>query len=427
MLALTPPAAAASATAPSRGLVAVSCTSAAACTAVGDSTTSSGSGTLAERWNGTAWAIQPTPNPSGVKNSFLQGVSCTSASACTAVGFYITKTRIDLTLAERWNGTAWAIQPTPNPSGVENSFLQGVSCTSASACTAVGFYITKTRIDLTLAERWNGTAWATQHTPNPSGAENSFLDGVSCISAKSCTAVGLYTTSTGIQVTLAERWNGTAWAIQHTPNPSGAGGSNLSAVSCTSTSACTAAGSYLDTGTEIAVTLAERWNGTAWAIQPTPNPSSASDIRLYAVSCTSASACTATGSFYDASTQIVVTLAERWNGTAWAIRPSPNPSGVGNSFLYAVSCTSASACTAAGVHDTGSNVDRTLAERWNGTAWVIQPTPNAGAQSTDLAGVSCTSARACTAVGYSFTSTGIQVTLAERWNGTAWAIQHTPS
>lgn len=33
-----------------------------------------------------AWTIQSTPNPAGAKSSLLSGVSCTSATACTAVG-----------------------------------------------------------------------------------------------------------------------------------------------------------------------------------------------------------------------------------------------------------------------------------------------------------------------------------------------------
>jgi hypothetical protein len=45
-----------------------------------------------------------------------------------------------VTLAEHWNGSRWAIQPTPNPTGQAPSVLSGVSCTAATACTAVGDY-----------------------------------------------------------------------------------------------------------------------------------------------------------------------------------------------------------------------------------------------------------------------------------------------
>ena len=85
--------------------------------------------TLAAVWNGTTWAIQPTPNPSaGVGGSFLNAVSCTSATACIAVGHYVDSTGNAKPLAERWNGTSWAIQTVPLPSGAQYAFLFGVAC-----------------------------------------------------------------------------------------------------------------------------------------------------------------------------------------------------------------------------------------------------------------------------------------------------------
>jgi hypothetical protein len=60
----------------------------------------------------------------------------------------------------------------------------------------------------TFAERWNGTSWSIQHTPNPARGPGSIneLDGVSCSSGIVCTAVGAYGTSKAL--TLAERWHG---------------------------------------------------------------------------------------------------------------------------------------------------------------------------------------------------------------------------
>ena len=47
---------------------------------------SSGGVPLAERWNGTAWSIQSVPKPRAPGRSFLRAVSCTSRSDCVAVG-----------------------------------------------------------------------------------------------------------------------------------------------------------------------------------------------------------------------------------------------------------------------------------------------------------------------------------------------------
>ncbi|MDQ6805931.1 MAG: hypothetical protein M3065_13410, partial [Actinomycetota bacterium] len=71
------------------------------------------------------------------------------------------------------------------------------------------------------------------------------------------------------------------------------------------------------------------------------------------------------------------------------------------------------ACTAVGVIDRQRLGQATLAEAWDGTTWTLQPTPNPAGSSGWLSGVSCTSATACTAAGF---SSG-PVTLAERYSG----------
>jgi hypothetical protein len=83
------------------------------------------------------WAIQPLRGPA-LPSSVLIAVSCTSATACTAVGSGNTRV-----LVERWNGETWSVQPTPKPAGSSDSVLMGVSCTSATACTAVGFLVSR--------------------------------------------------------------------------------------------------------------------------------------------------------------------------------------------------------------------------------------------------------------------------------------------
>jgi hypothetical protein len=212
----------------------VSCVSAAACTAVGgyEPTGGGATRTLVESWNGTRWSVVPSPN-SGTPQA-LYGVSCVSAAACTAVGYYTGTGGITLnTLIESWNGTGWSVVPSPNPS--DDSVLKGVSCVSATACTAVGFGNPGTG---TLVESWNGTSWSVVPSPNP-GTDNTLLS-VSCASAAACTAAGYYDTNgTGI-VTLIESWNGTSWTRVPSPHPGG--DSELPGVSCATAAVCTAVG-----------------------------------------------------------------------------------------------------------------------------------------------------------------------------------------
>jgi hypothetical protein len=386
-------------------LKAVSCPSATACTAAGADTTGTGV-TLAEAWNGASWAIQRSPSPLGAEASGLTGISCASATACTAVGN--ANAHEDEfgsgALAERWNGTRWAIEPTPRVPGalggdLSDSGLSAVSCTSASSCTAVGYYRAPDSGGFGylagLAERWNGTAWAAQ--PLPTSAEFSPLAGVSCTSATSCMAVGIFFKKTAPYKVLAERWNGTTWTAEAAPSPAGNEDVSMGGVSCTSATACTLVGSYENGDNQY--TLAERWNGTTWAIQTTPNAAGSAESWLTGVSCTSATACIAVG--YASGTKagsVEVPLAERWNGTTWTILPTPNPAGPVNE-LDGVSCRSATACTAV-----GQRTSRTLAEQWNGKTWAIQGTPHPGVSSNELSSVFCAAAVPCTAAGNYWTT-----------------------
>ena len=358
------------------------------------------------------WALQASPGLAGAKEDRLKAISCTSQTECTAVGHYEDSAGVTVALAKRWDGTSWEVQSTPNPEGAKRSQLEGVSCRSATECTAVGFYQNASNAYVTLAERWNGTKWEVQSTPNPEGTSHSLLYGISCSSATACTAIGSYTTKPGgfeVERTLAERWNGTKWEVQSTPNPEPAGGNPLSedsylkGVSCASATECVATGYHYSSfsGNTFYEALAERWNGTSWQVQATPKPEGKSDTWLEAVSCTSASACTATG--YAANGHgagsIWTTLAERWNGTKWEVQSTPNQEGAINSYLNGVSCSSATDCLAIGTYTNGSG-EMPLAERWDGTKWAAQSPANPEAQQRIfLNGVSCTSSIACMASG----------------------------
>src|SRR5207247_2359972 len=213
----------------------------------------------------SGWHVQPTPNlPS--TGGVLAADSCASPTACMAVGSYQNGS-LFLPLAEAWNGTSWSVQPTPNPANPNHANLTSVSCTSPSACTAVG----TAALVVPIAERWNGTSWSLQRVPAPAGAQLGLLASVSCPSAASCVAVGNYRSRSGTRVLLAETWNGTAWAIRRAAVPPGARRSFLNGVSCLSPGSCTAVGNY-QSGKHAHVTLAERWNGASWSMQPTPNP-----------------------------------------------------------------------------------------------------------------------------------------------------------
>jgi hypothetical protein len=106
--------------------------------------------------------------------------------------------------------------------------------------------------------------------------------------------------------------------------------------------------------------------------------------------------------------------AARSDSSAWSTVHSPNPNSY-RDLLTSVSCASATACAAVGW--SGKRSEATLAEWWNGTTWSVVTNPEVGT----LNGVSCVSAADCTAVG----SAGS--TLVESWNGTAWSVVPSPN
>ena len=352
-------------TVPTGILRSVSCSSATECVAVG-SGFGGAPGTqlaLAERWNGTSWTVQPTHSPRAAVSSSLSGVSCPSSSMCVAVGSWTTSTGHTFVLSERWNGVSWAVQAIPSPRERTNPSLSGVSCASAKACMAVGRYTNSSGQTVPLAERWNGTNWALQSPAAPIGAS---LFGVSCTSPNACIAVG-YGPASGV----AERWNGTTWVLQTTPGLGDMAAGGFDSVSCASVTACTATGS-VDLGGGVPVQLAERWNGRIWVVQAPPNPGAFVDMA--GVSCPSRTDCTAVGYDFNFNTSMQEGFAMQWNGSSWTLQTTPSPSGTSGTALLGVSCTSANACTAVGTY-TADSRSRTLAERWDGVSWKIQPTP----------------------------------------------------
>ncbi|HEU5142158.1 MAG TPA: hypothetical protein VFU04_03265 [Solirubrobacterales bacterium] len=299
----------------------VSCTSVSSCLVVGDDPSEKA---VVERWSAAfgmwespgLWGRTELPpvSPAGASTFGLEGVSCTAANACTAVGWYV-KEGTRRPLVERWNGSSWSVQETPSP-GTGNADLRGVSCASATFCMAVGLIGSQS-----FAMTWNGVSWSLSNVAVPAGASSSALTEVSCTSTTSCHTVGSYKESSGYRKTLAETWNGSTWSVVSTPNPSGAKGANLLGISCSAANACIASGYYntvLTENSELLVaerkTLAQVWDGSKWAIQSSPNPSGRAISALNAVSCVSAASCHAVGSAQtSAGGTEMVTLGARYD------------------------------------------------------------------------------------------------------------------
>ena len=414
----------------------VDCVSSSECWAVGnyhDENANHYYDTLIEHWNGSAWSIVTTASTAGD----LRSVTCTMASNCWAVGSVIehwdgtswlnvaTPTAGELaavtcnsasdcwgigglyrTLTEHWDGTTWNVVPSPNYGDTQNNELVSVSCASASECWAAGSVFGKN-----LLQKWDGTSWSIG-APVSTGYQADALTGITCVSSSEC-----WTTGTGVNYNsnpnvpgpyyyfFFERWDGNSWNLAISTS-----GSRLNSVTCASASDCWAVGNFI-----------ERWNGSAWSFQTYP-PSGT----LYGVTCASAAECWAVGSIGiyvgDYVPLLEHTRIAQWNGSEWIAVSSPNTDNTHTNRLNSVACGSATECWAVGYYVDDSDRHQTLIEKWNGTSWVIFPSPNNGTQNNQLLGVTCPLATDCRAVGYYTNSNGISQTLVEQWNGSSWEI-----
>jgi hypothetical protein len=351
----------------------------------------------------------------GFSGAVLYAVSCTSRSQCTATGMASTRSgKNTKTLAERFNGSTWAVQSTPTPTSrtlLGGALAAGVSCTSSTACVADGFSYSKKSTQL-LGEGWNGHTWTTQPDATPVVAADPA--GLSCTWAKDCMAVG--TRLSGM--TLAEHWNGRKWSALTTKHDG-----TLEGVSCPATGNCTAVGSN-DGGKA----LAAHWNGKAWSDQSAASPHQLS--LLAGVSCPATKDCVAvgTGGTLTSSAVDLAPVAERWTGGKWAVLTVPDPAPAGDiAELNSVSCTSATTCMAVGDYmDQAGTTDTAFTEQLAGPAWTVLATPSAATFSA-LGSVSCSSPVHCVAVGASgATATGTVSPLTEVWNGSAWTVVTAP-
>jgi hypothetical protein len=402
-------------------LSAVSCATADSCVAVGSVAVGFKVVPAAESWNGHSWSLHYLAVPAHGLNTSLAAVSCFSARACIAVGSYQTPRQARRTrrisvgfttrLAELWNGKTWSVVLKSGGGG-----LDSVSCPSATYCLAVGATNPNAAFTVysSVAERWNGHAWAVQQLPHFGRPRLQDLNAVACASATACLAVGQAESATAGRP-IAARWNGRAWigvAMPNVPDPFETFVQPAS-LSCTSARACMAIGSATpyDTGSvpPPSSPLAWRWNGRKWAFVSVPS-ALAFDPLNAAISCPAVHRCLAVDwTIYYGQTIGQQQLAV-WNGRNWNVAASTT-----NSRQTAISCTSTSKCTTVGITAGG----RTLAESWNGSQESVQKTadPHVERFSQQLTSLSCLGSASCLAInsiGQGFRSS------AESWNGARW-------
>jgi photosystem II stability/assembly factor-like uncharacterized protein len=322
------------------GLEALACPSTHSCVAVGS--VSSSTYALRSLDGGRSWTAQAIPP--GVVG--LSAVSCGSTSRCVAVGFQQAPGSVDsgqlegVIVGTTDGGATWSKDTLP--SGVGN--LSGVSCASATQCLAVGD-IPYSNQAISVATANGGVSWS----PPSNLPVTSSVVAVSCPTPSFCIAAG--DSAVGqpegvdpvaeVTTDAGRTWVGHAW-------PSG--GEEPSGISCLSTKVCVAVGAVTNGvvnggGVVSGAVVTTTDGGTKWRLSTKVGAGN-----LSAVSCSASSFCVAAGR-NEAGTGPVLLRRDGSSGP-WEVSTRPDGGGA----LNAVSCVSAERCEIAGLSPFGGGL-----------------------------------------------------------------------
>jgi hypothetical protein len=212
--------------------------------------------------NGVPAPAVAVPLPTGVKASnyfYVQGLSCYSAGTCVAVGDYANSANDLLPFVlPIIDGAPQSADTPAMPADADtttpNDSLDAVACQPSGVCVAVGAYTDlnsdSEAVVVPITDGVAGTGVATAPADG-NGNPDTSLGEVACPASGTCEAVGLYeTTADVIENMVVPIVNGapgtaTGLAVAGTQNSDEAYMSP-SGLSCSSSSMCVAAGSYID-------------------------------------------------------------------------------------------------------------------------------------------------------------------------------------
>jgi len=311
----------------------------------------------------------------------------------------------------------FTVVPTPNghPKPFQND-LHSVSASSWSDIWALAH----------TAIHFDGSTWKAFSVPGIHGDNTSRLGGVVNFAHNNAWTVGLINIGQGNTNQVIEHFDGTKWSVSPGPKFLPGDQPSLESLTAISPSDMWAAGFILTDNGQRLFPLFEHYDGTAWtAFQTTFGNGT-----IFGVSADASNDVWAVGSVAQSQT-----FVEHYDGNTWAVIPSPN-AGLGFNVLFGVVALAQDNVWAAGYFTQDVNSTRpakTLIEHWDGTSWKIVTSPNMGPhsvfQSNQLYGITAVSANDIWAFGswFSADGSGQQSTLVLHWNGTGWMIVPSPN
>jgi hypothetical protein len=278
----------------------------------------------------------------------------------------------------------------------------------------------------TLINRWDGFAWKNIPGVDPADSWNQ-LTALSVLSSTDVWAAG--TSGPGYadyKQELVIHWDGQSWTQHSTPNSESAS-NHLTDIVAVAPDNVWAVGYYYISGYR---PYALHWDGSKWSHVDMPMLGGRLHFpqRVVAVSANDIWTVGYISAAFSTETQYN-TLIEHWDGSTWDLVPSPNPGGY-DSILFGVSVIpNGKGLWATGrYNDAKGEAYKTFITRWDGTAWNVVPSPNAGAGDNDLQNVVAVADNNAWAVGSYQASVGAKKQiLILHWDGNAWSVVSLPS
>jgi hypothetical protein len=271
--------------------------------------------TLAEHWDGQAWAVVSSPNASGQSN-YLQAVTAVAPDDVWAVGysqqegFGGTK---PVTLTEHWDGESWSIVPSPNQGTDDENILHGVKGFAPDDVWAVGeAYADGVNVAVTL--HWDGEQWVV--VPGPDGGSGNWLFAVDGISPTDVWAVGYdFDDSQDSFEPLFGYWDGAAWSAYEFTSPPPL--QLATTVVAISPGDVWAVGRTDNPSSEFSALFSQHWDATKWS-NDLARPLAPGDFNLaVGVTALSSSDVWMSGYSTDADTKLSQPLVEHWDPTSY--------------------------------------------------------------------------------------------------------------
>src|SRR5215469_5099214 len=316
---------------------------------------------------------------------------------------------------------ATEVMPPASTHIAPSSGLFATACTSAGNCVAGGNYQVGSKpVEPVVATQSHGR-WSTGIKlllpPDAAQQPYSQVNGIACVSAGNCVAVGDYEygKSGSLQAFIATESHG-RWARAYAPrlpaNSSAPESAQLGAVACTHSGFCEAVGSYLDSsGSEQAMALTKPAGGgwrQATEVAPPFSAAANPDAFMTGIACTDPGSCVAVGSYSMSATRYEAMGAIESRGTwrrATGIAAPHNAISSTFTAISSISCLTTGACLGVGEYAVSATQSRAMSVTESkgrfGTATEITAIPSGASlhPSTYLLGVSCTSTSTCLAVG----------------------------